>query len=790
MTNQRFIFPACLKHPPIYYDFIFIILTALMLWVPIRFRGTFPLLKFEPIAIFALVLLLTICFFLNQKNTERKPNLLSYGFLLYGIWIVISLGMHYWAIDSLELDQMLSSNIKDIRTDKHWLMWTLVHYGVIHLQFLSLFLVSIVIFRSTGNQCNKLTWIPLIFIPCLFVALYQFYIDADFLNNRPSSHLDFDHMGGLGTDLTAFRSSLFLVFPLCVMAVIIARVWWKKVVYILLAVIIIVLSWLSYGRSAIAAILFFVIVFPAIGAWVHGFYSKKGRLYVYAGFIWILTLAMLSGFAVSSFKSSIQESPSERVKATFNKVFTRNFAEIDHFRTDRIRHSLRLVNLSPIAGWGPGGFLRNIDKIRFVYRDPLITEDPLSRHHYQYGPNLYLEWSNDFGLLGAGIILFLCVMPLWMILRVRKRIQIWEERWAVGIIAATLVIAFFFFNMAPYTHFPETQWIFVVYLGLLISIALEHGYFIYPVKGLVWSIGGLLMTTAFVAGVYGTSFGSSGYRDIYEETLFQTTGRLERHVEKKTDAVKTAVNKLKATSNIFSINVSSKAKNNLLVNGVKLKIFVNDELVDVRYFFKSSTDTLCYYIPSMKDRDVEIKTEIHPVFNLYRSSNAHIPVMVSPPSFIETLPEDGIGFHPRAKSLIGKRFNPGSPAEPVIVDARWTGMQATLNVTELMRNKGFLYLQSSNPCQERRPVCVDIIGEQGGMKRVWFWNGHWKKIYLPLDQLKKTKTLTFRVNQTWNPSLVEVSDDSRDLGIVVALPEFDEGRHFLFEHISPSSGEV
>jgi hypothetical protein len=685
---------------------------------------------------------------------------------------------------------MLSS-IKDIRTDKHWLMWTLVHYGVIHLTFLSLFLVSIVIFRSTGNQWNKLTWIPLIFIPCLFVALYQFYIDADFLNNRPSSHPDFDHMGGLGTDLTAFRSSLFLVFPLCVMAAIIARVWWKKVVYILLAVIIIGLSWLSYGRSAIAAILLFVIVFPAIGAWVHGFCSKKGRWYVYAGLIWILILAMLSGFVVSSFKSFMQESPSERVKATFNKVFTRNFSEIDPFRTERIRHALRLVNLSPIVGWGPGGFLRNIDKIRFIDRDPLIAEDPLSRHHYQYGPNLYLEWSNDFGLLGASVTLFLCVMPLWMIFRVRKRIQIWEERWAVGIIFTTLAIMFLFFNLVPYTHFPEGQWVFVVYLGFLVSLALKCGYKFNPIKGRYWGIGGFLLTTFFIIGVYETTFGSRGYGAIYREALFHPAGQWNNEGgEKTTDAIKTAVNKLKATSNIFGINVSATTKNNLLVNGVKLKIFVNDELVDVRHFFKSSKETLYYYIPSMKDGDVEIRTEIHPVFKVYRRGDARIPVTVSPPSFFEALPEDGIGFHPWAKSLIGRHFYPGLPAEPVIVDARWTGMQATLNVTELLRNKGFIYLQSSNPYQERRPVCVDIIGEQGCMKRAWFWNGHWKKIHLPPDQLKQTKTLTFRVNQTWNPSLVKVLDDSRDLGIVVALPEFDEGPYFLFEHLLQSREEA
>ena len=714
-------------------------------------------------------------------------NLLSYMIILYGLWVVISIGMHYCAINTLELEECLFSlHTKSIRTESRWLIWCLVHYAVIHLFFLSFFLILIVIFRSTENRWNMLTWIPLIFIPCLLVGLYQFYIDTDFLNNRPFHRLDRDPIGGLGTDLTAFRVSLFLIFSLCIFTAAIVQVWWKKILYILIATVIVWLIWLSSGRGIIVATLLFAAIFPIVGAWVHGFRSDKGRRYLYVGLISILLMALLMGAA-----TTIGPGKERSLQTAFDRILNGDFAKVDPFRLEMIQYQWRLVKLAPIAGWGPGGFLRNIDKVRFVSRDHMINEDPFSQYQYHYGLNQYLEWGNDIGLLGGCVILFLYVMPLWMIIRVQKRILMREDRWAVGIIFATLIIMLLLFNVSPYAHFPEGQWIILVYLSFLISVALKYGYTVYPIKGWRWGVGAFLLTTVFIAGVYETTFGSRGYAAIYRESLFHPAGTWKNQADKKTTvAIKSSVNELKALSNIISVKVSSTAQNSLFVNGVKLKILMNDELIDVRHFFKSSNTTLCYYVPSMKGKNVQIKTEIHPVFKVYRDDDALIRVSVSPPSFIETLPEEGIGFYPRAKSLIGRCFNPGSPAEPVIVDARWTGMQATLNVTELMRNKGFLYLQSSNPYQERRPVCVDIVGEQGGMKRVWFWNGHWKKIYLPPDQLKQTKTLTFRVNQTWNPSLVEVSDDSRDLGIVVALPEFDEGRHFLFEHLSPSSGEV
>jgi hypothetical protein len=185
---------------------------------------------------------------------------------------------------------------------------------------------------------------------------------------------------------------------------------------------------------------------------------------------------------------------------------------------------------------------------------------------------------------------------------------------------------------------------------------------------------------------------------------------------------------------------------------------------------------------------VEIKTEIHQIFKPYRSDDTNIEVTVSPPSFIKAFPEEGIGFYQWEKSIVGRRFPPRRPFEPVILDSSWTGMRATLNITDSLRKKGVIYASARHPYLNQQPVTVDIIGDKGLIQREWFWNNRWKKIQLMPDQLKQTRTLTFKVNRIWNPRLSAVSDDTRDLGVAVVLPEFEDP-YLLFEHLSPSRVE-
>ena len=433
----------------------------------------------------------------------------------------------------------------------------------------------------------------------------------------------------------------------------------------------------------------------------------------------------------------------------------------------------RLIKLSPIAGWGPGGFLRNVDKIRFVNGDPFVDT--------QYTPNLYLDWGADLGLLGAAITLFLYVMPLWMILRVRKRIQMREERWAVGIIFATLAIMFLLFNVGPYTHFPEGQWIFVVYLGFLISVALKYGYTFFPIKGWLWGIGGLLMTVLFVAGTYTTTFGSKGYDAIYKAVLkpyksnqgYYADYDGENWAGEKTQwMTNNTVSTVKALSDILSFKILVPPRNSLGRDVLRLKIFLNEKLFDERHFFKGGEHDLCYYIPGIENEKMNIRAELSQTHNPYRGDNFDFGDIIQSIAFIKAIPEDGVGFYPWEK--MGKRRPPGWPQESKTERIRWTGIQATMNISANLRKVGIIYLMSLHPEVDQYPVVLDILGDDRLIRQEKF-NDYkiWHKVYFEPRELQNFTTLTFRVNKTWNPLMSRFSDDPRDLGIYMIVPEIE-----------------
>jgi hypothetical protein len=169
---------------------------------------------------------------------------------------------------------------------------------------------------------------------------------------------------------------------------------------------------------------------------------------------------------------------------------------------------------------------------------------------------------------------------------------------------------------------------------------------------------------------------------------------------------------------------------------------------------------------------VEIRTELSQTPNPYRGDDSNFEGIVQPVAFMKAIPEDGIGFYPWEK--MGKRRPPGWPEESKTERIRWTGIQATMNISSNLRQVGIIYLMSLHPELDRYPVVLDILGD-GRLIRQEEFNDYnkWRKIYFESRKLKDFKTLTFRVNKTWNPLLSGFSDDPRDLGIYMIVPEIE-----------------
>ena len=68
-------------------------------------------------------------------------------------------------------------------------------------------------------------------------------------------------------------------------------------------------------------------------------------------------------------------------------------------------------------------------------------------------------------------------------------------------------------------------------------------------------------------------------------------------------------------------------------------------------------------------------------------------------------------------------------------------------------------------------MTVKINGDNKIIKEELCNNTAWKKVLITPEELKGSTSITFEVSRTWNPKLSNVSNDTRDLGIAVAMPE-------------------
>ena len=633
-----------LRNPLIQDRIIFVFLTALFLWAyrPLNTLW-FPIL-FEK-SLFCVLVILTARYFLTQDAQERKMTPLLYGMFFYLLWLLTSVGIHYFALNSVGLENYISANIDGTNWrasklfDKYQGILLLNNETSIYMCFFPfLFFVSIALFRSTDHGWKKLTWIPLIFIPCLLVSLYQVYFDSGFLNNRPFD----DFMGGLANSFSAFRILMLIIFPLCIFAGVIAKQWWKKALFFFLAVVILWLTKLGYGRAAILGILIFIVMLPMIRLWVHGVHGFRSialRNYVYVGLTCIFGLAILAGFTFPKYHGFMSVLFPGRVIASANAFIRGDITGFGRDRLEMFRQAQRLIRLAPVSGWGPGGYSRNIGRIRFVNGDKPDNEQAI--------PNFYLQMGANLGILGAGAMLFFHVMPLWMIIRVRKQIQNHEERWAVGIVFVTVFIMLLLFNTNPHINYPEVNWIYTLYLGFLVSVALKYGYTFYPIKSWLWGIGGLFLTIVFIVGTYSTTFGSHGYQAIQKELISLITRgyypgdqmtiwdskKMTGTIKVSNTLIKTRGNpyrmkyttnvfrmqatsnlfRMQATSNLFCVKTSVSQRSNRGSFILGVRVFLNEEAKEATYehiFFSSGEKMLYYYVPNIANNEVEIKIEV------------------------------------------------------------------------------------------------------------------------------------------------------------------------------------
>ncbi len=222
-------------------------------------------------------------------------------------------------------------------------------------------------------------------------------------------------------------------------------------------------------------------------------------------------------------------------------------------------------------------------------------------------------------------------------------------------------------------------------------------------------------------------------------------------------------------TSILRLNVYA-APHNIGPEGLLLTVSINDQRLDRIRFTEPGKNRLHYYLPSLKDRMVTIRTHVDRTFNPYRlgltgelTMNREQGVAVGV-SFPGNMPAHDIGFF-AGESWAGENEGKASRGKPLRF--RWTGLQASMNVQRKFKEGGALFLMCAHPDIDRDPVVVEITRDGDLLRRETFTDHRWKKVVIEAEEVKGAEALTFRVSRTWNPKSEGVSDDDRDLGVAV-----------------------
>ena len=113
---------------------------------------------------------------------------------------------------------------------------------------------------------------------------------------------------------------------------------------------------------------------------------------------------------------------------------------------------------------------------------------------------------------------------------------------------------------------------------------------------------------------------------------------------------------------------------------------------------------------------------------------------------------------------------PGWPRDTPI-KFRWTASLSTIDILDELKNNGTLFFMCAHPDISNDPVAVKILGDDNLIKQLLFADHKWKKVVFEPDELKGSKKLSIIVSRTWNPKVSGYSEDDRDLGVAVAVPE-------------------
>lgn len=578
------------------------------------------------------------------RSWIRLQRMLPALALLLAAWVCMSMIAHGTALSALGPATYITAG----RGTAYWGLGLLLRTGSLYLLLGLLMVVFAGYFQWAEKPLRSLSILPAVFLPSLLVALYQSYGKVGFLN--PFVRVWHGRAPGLGSDVNGFAVSMVFVFPLAWMALRQASDRLQKVVNGLVLVLIPWCVLLVGSRTAFAGIVLVALGFPLAYRPARTEKLSLARRWGPAGVAVLLSGLLLAVVLSSGTRISRQLPLLDRLRQSYQMLRSGDNPRRLSSRIELGLQALRLVKAAPLAGWGPGGFWRNLDNIRVRH-----GEKP---GYVDNAENLYLQLGAELGIPGLAVVLGLFFLPLWALKGAWSRISVSEERPTVFLAAWTLLVTAGLCFTGPHLLLPDVLWLFCIFGGYVYAAA---GCAVPPAPvrrhRAFFAAAALVMSLLFAAGTYATAFGTQGYRATRQAAWWPLKGEYGLYFPYEDwgpptgEMVWTAENAaihVFMKKNVLAFKVAVNPAS--LKNGqpLHLKIRVDGRVVGQLDFSRPQVRLLAYDLPLLKNRRVLLQIDVSHTFVPRRqgmgNDTRRLGVALGPFSFYDHLPARGTGF--------------------------------------------------------------------------------------------------------------------------------------------------
>ncbi len=547
---------------------------------------------------------------LPDRRWLVNADLLVWLAAAYLTAVLMSAGLHHLALRRLDP----AAYITAARGTAYWGDAVLLRQTAVYLLFPVLLMVCVALFQNTANPLAQLKLLPLLLLPSLVVALYQALVDFRFWNRSTATWGD--RVPGLGSDVNGFGITLFLLFSVSLSAMCSTTDRRVKMLY---GGVLILICWAllaSGSRTAFGGILLMLPVFFVLRQRMGGDCRRRGSIGVHGITVAaVLLIVLLAGAALLS-SGGVRKIPlAKRLQHSLELIRREGDARRLSSRWELGLQAARMTALSPWAGWGPGGFWRQVDNVRTRYGERCGYIDNAE--------NLYLQVAAELGvpMLGALVLFFL--IPMKRCLRGGGGGQP-LQRFTREMAIATLVVTMALSLTGPHIFSPEVAWIVCVLLGFVWVTGMENAT--RPPKRVrpAWMAAAVLVFMAlFLFGTYSASLGKRGYAATEQASWWPLKneyglyfpwedwgppyGKMVWTSKKSSTRIRMRANGLSLT--VFAPGATARPQNPLTVT-----LRVNGKLLDRLVFSEGGRRRLTYFLPGPRNREIFFQTEASRTF--------------------------------------------------------------------------------------------------------------------------------------------------------------------------------